>query len=108
METENSSVYVQALIQWAVFFGLMTVILLPAFLFKRAATEHGQKGWPYFFVGLLAGFISLNIGNFIMLGVRKKFPVEEYSLYLIWVLISIGLLFGWFSLTVLRKYLSRK
>jgi hypothetical protein len=49
------SFYFQVFIQWAFFFELVALFLLPAFRFRKIALQYGKKGWQYFLFGLGLG-----------------------------------------------------
>lgn len=53
--------YWGVLVQWGVLFGLLMVVILPAFLYKKLARTFNKNAWLYFLLGLLVGFVALGI-----------------------------------------------
>ncbi|MGC3944682.1 MAG: hypothetical protein QM762_09195 [Chryseolinea sp.] len=94
------------LIQWALFFGLMSIIFFPAFKFRNLARAYNQKGWVYFIVGLGIGFAALNLGHLLIIPL-KGFVVKEYQPYFISLLFITGFVVYWFSYKYLRRYFER-
>ena len=108
MEHENLSInWVQVLMQWVMFFALLTVIFFPAFKFRNLAREYNRKGWLYFFLGMAVGIFGFNLGHLIGFPLRSYVVPKEYEVYTIWILFLSAALFYWFSYKFLEKYFMR-
>ena len=84
------NIYLQVLIQWLFFFALVSIVLLPAFLFRKIATRNNKKGWQYFLIGLAIGGLALEIGRLAVFLVLQSGIPEEYKPYLALVMFVIG------------------
>jgi hypothetical protein len=51
--------YDQMALVWLFFFFILGVIFVPAFCFRKLASEKGKKGWVFFLVGLFIGCVAL-------------------------------------------------
>jgi hypothetical protein len=52
---------IDVLIQWLFFFGLISILLVPAIIFRKIALKRNKKGWAFFLTGAGVGFVSLII-----------------------------------------------
>lgn len=55
--------YIGVLIQWLMLFALMSIMVVPAIIFRRIALRLNKKGWVYFLVGAGVGLISLQVAR---------------------------------------------
>lgn len=53
MEQEKLQIdWIGVFTQWILLFILLTIIFLPGFKFRNLAKKYGEKGWPYFVIGI--------------------------------------------------------
>src|SRR5688572_27255614 len=100
--------YTQVLIQWLFFFALMSIIFLPALLFRKIAMKHNKKGWQFFLFGLAVGVFALNVGRLALYPLTGLIIADEYKPYLSVVLPIVGSAVIFFAITFLRRKLSQK
>lgn len=107
MENEaiTSVDYGSAAIQLIFFFGLMSIIVLPAFLFRNLADKYNKSRWGYFAVGLLVGIVILNLSRLIMLGFTYIIPTGVLGDYVSIILYISGFLLVWLSVRLLKYIL---
>jgi hypothetical protein len=97
--------YLGVLIQWLFFFGIFTVWLLPAFLFRSLSRRYNKKGWLYFIIGLGVGIASFYLAVLLMLGVKTLFSSEVIHNYLSVVLFIVAFSFVWLAFRFLKNTL---
>lgn len=109
MENDNlTSVHLaEQLLQWAIFFAILTIFWLPAFKFRSLAMEYGKKGWVYFFVGLAVGAVGYSLGQLVVLPLRYYGIPPEYGVYAIAIIILCAYLFYRLSYRFLRNQFIR-
>jgi hypothetical protein len=83
------NIYVQALMQWLFFFAILSIILVPAFLFRKIAIRNNKKGWMAFVLGLAIGGVALQIGRLPLYFLSKTDP-GEYRGYVVILMLVIG------------------
>lgn len=67
------------LVQWLFLFGWLAVIILPAELFRKIALRNKKEGWAFFMLGLLVGFVALQIGNIVLHFLEPMPPFSGYE-----------------------------
>ena len=100
--------YTQILIQWLFFFALMSVIFLPAFLFRKIAIRHHKKGWLFFLFGLAVGVLALNIGRLALYPFTRISIADEYKPYITVVLFIVGYAVIFVAVTLLKEKFNPK
>jgi hypothetical protein len=112
---ENATViepdYWGALVQWVLFFGFFTILILPAFLYKKLARRFNKKEWLYFVWGIPVGVLGLNFVHLYARFVNHYAPPDlfERARYL-WLLSMyvMGYLFVWGAYKMLLAHLIKK
>jgi hypothetical protein len=100
--------YLDVLIQWLFFFGLLSILLLPAFLFRNLARMYGKNGWLYFILGLIVGGVAINFGNAVAF-LFKEFILPKRFIDYAWVvLLCSAFLFLWGAFKLLKHFFSRQ
>jgi hypothetical protein len=110
MENENipSMDWPNVLLQWALFFALLAVILIPAFKFRNLAKEYNKRGWVYFIIGLGVGIIGFYLGQVVVVPLRYYVVIpQEYVAYLILLLFLSAYLSYRFSYKFLKNYFTK-
>ena len=100
--------YSQVLIQWLVFSGLMSVIFLPAFLFRKIAVKHNKKGWLFLLFGLAVGVFALNVGRLALYPLTELSIADRYQPYLLAVPFIVGYAVVFFAIKFLKEKLGQK
>jgi Na+/proline symporter len=100
--------YLAVLLQWLIFFGLLSVWILPAFLFRNFAKRNNRKGWVYFIIGLAVGFVGLSLGSLMLRVLTPFLPPTETSPYFILVIFLIGYSFNFLAFQILKSRIRPK
>jgi hypothetical protein len=86
-----ANIYVQVLIQWLFFFGIIGIIILPALLFRVTALRNNKKGWLFFIAGLALGFAALSLSRVVATRIIGLIVVQEqYKLLVSALFLVIG------------------
>lgn len=110
MEHENLDSFkiINILMQWLFFFGMLTVIFLPALLFRNLAVMYNKKGWVYFIVGIGVGIISFNLGHLVIAIFKYVINLEEITRYFGMFVFLPAFLFCWISFKFLKRTFSNQ
>ena len=103
MEVDYSAVAVQ----WLFFFGLLTMWLLPGFLFKKLALKYNRIGWVYFLIGIVVGINLSQLSIRIVHGLWSAVFSQEEGVYFLPLYFLIALVFIWLAYKILEKLFSR-
>lgn len=107
MENENLPAlsWMSVMLQWAFFFAIVGSLLLPAFRLSNLAKRHNKKGWIFFIIGLLVGIVGFNLGQLVVFPLRAYIVPEEYTSYLVFILLAPHTYFIDFHITVSKLIL---
>ena len=86
----------------------MSIILVPAFVFRKIGTKHGKNGSLFTLFGLAVGVFALNVGRLVLYPLTALVMPDEYKPYLSVVLFIVGYGIIFLAITFLRRKLSRK
>lgn len=86
----------------------MSILFLPALLFRKIAMEHNKKGWLFFLFGLAVGMFALNVGRLALYPLTGLAIADEYKPYLSVVIFIVGYAIIFFAITFLRRKLTRE
>jgi hypothetical protein len=98
----------QVLVQWIFFFALMSVIFLPAILFRKIAVQHNKKGWLFLLFGLAVGVFALNVGRLALYPLTSLSIADRYQPYLIAIPFVVGYVVVFFAIRLLKEKLGQK
>jgi hypothetical protein len=101
-------IYIEVLKQWMFFFGLMTMLLMPAIMFRKIATRHNKNGWWYCLIGLgVSGIllIALRTTGFV---VTRLNPPKHYNDYISFGVLAIYLSGAFVAIALLKRRMSGK
>jgi hypothetical protein len=99
--------YLGALLQWVVFFGFVSILILPALLYKKVAKKFNKKGWLYFIIGLVVGFIGLSVVQLYARVVKQLASPDNFQADRYYWLVSmyvVGYLYVWLAYKVLLAF----
>jgi hypothetical protein len=94
------------LIQWLFLFGWLSILLFPALRFRRIAMENGRKGWVFFIVGVVIGYLILQVATLPMICLKPLPKVQQFSQYLFVVMFAASYLLIFAAERVVRRFIS--
>ena len=98
--------YLDILIQWLFFFALISIFLLPAFLFRKAARLTGRSGWQSFLVGLAIGMAITQLARLPLTPFTKLEDQKLLQQYLPLVYLALSYLLVYLSVVVFKRIVS--
>lgn len=101
--------YIEVLIQWLMLFALMSIMVVPAIIFRRIALRLNKKGWVYFLVGAGVGLVSLQVARLLtsqLLEYKIVDAKENYLAALILFFILPGIMVTT-AIVVFKKSMAR-
>jgi uncharacterized membrane protein len=101
METQ----YTQIFMQWAFLFALIALMVVPAIKFRKIALRNDKKGWLYFLIGLLVGFLAIQCSRLLTLSMPES--REEYKIALTLAFLAIAVAIDIIAIKFLRHKLPK-
>jgi hypothetical protein len=95
--------YLDMLMQWLFLFGLLSVILLPAFIFKNIARANGKSQVMFCFVGVAVGLIINQLCRLSISGLSTFEWSTKYQQHLWIIYLVLSYVFVFLSVAIFRR-----
>src|SRR5688572_11674178 len=100
--------YIEVLKQWLFFFGLMTMLLMPAIRFRKIALKHNKNGWWYCLIGFGVSGILLLVLRLIGFALTHSMPLKPYRDYIAFVVLAFCLGGAFLAVELLKQNMKNK
>ncbi|HEY0771728.1 MAG TPA: hypothetical protein VGD31_15485 [Sphingobacteriaceae bacterium] len=99
--------YLSILYQWLLFFALVGLVFFPAFRFKKIASLNGKKGWLFFIIGAVIGFVIVQINGLLGLYLSQLQILSKVRGYLWISYLVIGYALVFLAIYAFRQWMKK-